>query len=326
MKTVIGYMSSKSALIWLVTGWVFYYVTSAVWTEEAFATFITQLGKNPLVQAGYVLFLICLALNIMRSFRSRLQNGAVSAGAWVVLPAGILIFLSGYFMSSAFRQWDYVIAGEGGAIRPAWSKTDYSVVDMVSPLKDEALDTGDGSFFSMEPKVTVTDGKIKVTVGVFPPKKISGTYFHILNFGLAPGIRLLDDKGEVEAEGYMALKLLPPGAEDKFELPPLPYKFAIRLAPSRVIEKGGTVGKIFSLKSPDYEAVVFRGKEVVFEGNSKEGIIFDGRRLEFTEPSHWAYLEVVKDPGAAVIVWGLWIIAIGICLRIIALTVKVIRR
>ena len=334
MKKLFSIISSKAFLIWLIAGWTVYYVTNAVWSEEAFAGFIGGLSKNPLLQIPYVAFLLSLALNIVRAARERLKKGFLALALWIVLPLGAFMFFGGYFLSAALRSQAQLLVGEGDTVTEGLgSPSGELYAKRISPsLKDEFLDTGEadtsaveseGSVFAYEPKITLSDRSRDYEVGVFPARRVKGTYYHILNFGLAPGIRLLDAGGEVLKEGYLALRILPPGAEDSFEL--APYRVVVRLSPERVMEKGDAQAKVFSLRSPSYRAEVYRGDERVFEGDSRVGITFDGKRLEFTEPAYWVFLEVVKDPGVPFILSGLALLLLGAILLPLRLIVKVIK-
>lgn len=325
MRGIYNILSSTAALIWLITGWVIYYVTNAVWSKEAFAKFIGGLSNNPLLQIPYIVFLICLVLNIIRAGREKFKSEIIGFLLWVFAPIGIFIFLSGYFVSSALRAQEWQLAGEGDSVIAPWQKEGLKVLRIDSSLKPEILDIQEeeGSFFAYEPKIILSDGVKEYAVGVFPPKKIKGTYYHILNFGLGPGIRLLNPEGAIIKEGFLALRILPPGAIDNFEI--APYRFSIRLAPDRFIKKGNTEVKVFSLVNPSYNVSVYKGEELIFEGDSKDAILFDNIRVEFTPPTYWTYLEVVKDPGMGLILLGIALIFIGVISFPIRLIIKIIK-
>jgi len=325
VRGIYNILSSKTSLIWLITGWVIYYVTNAVWSKEAFANFIGGLSNNPLLQIPYIVFLLSLLLNIIRVGRERLKSGLSGFLLWIFAPIGIFIFLSGYFVSSALRAQEWQLAGEGDSVVAPWQREGLKVLRIDSSLKPEILDIEQegGSFFAYEPKIVLSDGVKQYTIGVFPPKKIKGTYYHILNFGLGPGIRLLNTEGAVINEGFLALRILPPGAVDSFEI--APYRFSIRLAPDRFIKKGNTEVKVFSLVNPSYRVSVYKGEELLFEGDSKDKISFDNVRVEFTPPTFWAYLEIVKDPGIGLILLGIGLILLGVISFPIRLIIKIIK-
>ncbi len=338
VRKAYGLLSSKALLIWLVGGWVVYYVTLAVWSKEAFAGFISGLGKNPLIQAPYIVFLVCLLLNIIRvglrapsvarplrkGPRAPAQQGLLRLLLWIFLPLGVFLFLTGYFVSATLRKEAQFLVG-GGEVVKASPKDEYRVKEVIPALDEETFTSAgqEAWVFQYEPRVVLSRGDEDFEVGAFPPKRIRGVYFHILNFGIAPGVRLSED-GSVLQEGYAALRLLPPGSEDDFELPPF-YKVSLRLAPERTIEKGAQSIKLYSLKSPSYETTVYKGQEVLFEGNSKDGIGFEGRTLTFFEPGYWVLLVMVKDPGVMPIVAGIFFILVGIPLVAAGLIIRAVK-
>lgn len=326
MKSVVKLISSKAFLIWLIGGWILYYVTYAVWGKEAFAGFVYSIEKNPVFQGIYVLFLLSLVSNIVRSSIGRAEKGVVHLITWVVLPSGMFLFLCGFFLSASSRDVAQLLAGDGDNIKPKWLARPYAVKKIVPSLKEETLDIEtDKGIFTREPKIILTrDGK-DFEVGAYPPKNIDGTYFHILNFGVAPGVRLMDKTGNVLKEGYMALRVLPPGTEDSFEMPPYPYKVSIRFAPERVIEKGGSSFNVYSLKSPSFHTTVYKGQDMLFEGNSKGGVKFNDLTLAFFEPTYWVILDISKDHGVRVIIAGILLITIGVPLRLFGMALSLRR-
>jgi hypothetical protein len=309
MKGVLRVISGKGFLLWLILGWILFYVTFAIWSKEAFASFVGWLGSNPLVQIPYVLFLISGVLNLVRASRETIKRGVVRFAMWVLLPAGVLVFLTGFFLSANLRHHEWILAGEGDTLRPRWQEFPYVLSEIEPPLKDELFAVEGESVFKYEPKVTVSADGESFIVGVYPPTMIRGTYYHILDFGLAPGIRL--KKGnEVLHERYVLVKILPPGSEDVFEVPP--YTFFIRIAPEKTVRKGITKAKLYSLVSPVYEVRVVRGDEVVFEGSSRDGVLFESRELSFFEPAYWVRLEVVKDPAVYLLIAGVAVTGAGV--------------
>ena len=309
MRGLLRVISGKGFLLWLIMGWILFYVTLAVWSKEAFARSVIWLGNNPLVQAPYVLFLISGVLNLVRAFRETIKRGVVRFSMWVLLPAGILMLLVGFFLSANLRQSDWIIAGEGDVLNPRWQESPYVLSEIKPPLKDELFAVEGESVFKYEPKVTVSADGESFIVGVYPPTMIRGTYYHILDFGLAPGIRL--KKGnEVLQERYVPVKILPPRSEGVFEVSP--YKFFLKIAPDRTVRKGMAKAKLYSLVSPAYEVRVVRGDEVVFEGSSRDGIFFEGRELSFFEPTYWVRLEVVSNPAMNILIAGVAVTGAGV--------------
>lgn len=312
MKRFWEFISSKTLLSLIIVSWVIYYVTSAVWTQEAFATFVVRLEKNIFFQSVFVIFLVSLLSNIVKVAIETKKRGMAILILWVIFPLGVLLFFAGFFISASSRNMQKEIVIEGSVISLPWTSDEFVIEKIKSNLKEETLDIEeDKGFFAYEPKVLISSGSRRYTVGVFPPENIRGTYFHILQFGMAPGLRLKDKNGVIE-EGAMPLRILPPGAEDEFKMSNLPYRFRLRIAPERFIEKGDIRAKVYSLSSPSYEVTIYKGEDKVFGGNSKNTVSFDGLTLEFIQPGYWVILDIVKDYGAVTILAGLLLITIGV--------------
>lgn len=304
-------LSSKAFLIWLVGGWILYYVSFAVWSKEAFAGFVGGLGRNPLVIIPYVLFLISLVLNIKRAFRESLKKGVMFSVLRIPLWAGAVVFLTGFLLSAMFRTHLTELVGEGDVIDLPWSKTQLFVYGIEPGLREDTLEMEtESSVFEYEPKVMLDDGKRQYEVGAFPPKRITGIYYHILDFGIGPGIRLSEGK-ETLVEGYMAVKLLPPGVVDGFDIPSYPYKISLRIAPDKVIQRGQSTAKLYNFGRLSYDVEVVKGEELIFSGNSKDGVFFDGLTLDFHRPFYWVNLEIARDPGILPVTTGIALISLG---------------
>jgi hypothetical protein len=297
-------LSSKVFLIWMIGGWIIFYTISAIWMKEAFGFFIIGIDKNPFIQIPFILFLMSGYLNFMRASRDTLKKSIKQFFIWMVLPAGILLFFTGFFISIATRQSAWMITGEGHFVKPGWSSENYRVTKIKPGLKESFLDididTGTG-IFQYEPKLTMTDRSSRtVEIGAFPPDKVGDTYYHILKFGLAPGVSLLEG-GQVRDESYIVLRILEPGSSDYFEIPPYPYRFLVSMAPERTFQKGELEASQFNPMNPIYKVRVFKGDKVIADGISTEGIFFDNFTLRFFKPKFWTHLEAVKDPGIQVI-------------------------
>jgi hypothetical protein len=322
LRKLPGIVSSRAFLFWLLFVWVFYYVTYAIWSKEAFATFVTGLADNLLIQIPFVLFLASGALNILRESAARYREGRGLFLLWIFLPLGLLVFLTGFFMSASLRDHGFIVKGEGETVKPPWQDRTYRISGIKNPIRDEFLDAEPGSLiFEYEPRVTLDTGQGEVEFGVFPPRNIEGTYYHILNFGLAPGVRLSDGKRMLK-EGYVIQNILPPGVRDEFELPPFPYRFSLRIAPEKILEKGRTTVKVYDMKNPSYVVTVRRGEDTIFEGESVDGVAFDGLVMSFFEPSSWVMLDIARDPGRLVIVIGIAAILIGAPLMLVLMAYR----
>lgn len=320
LRRIYSFLSSSAVLFGLSALWVFYYVTKAVWSKEAFATYILELEKNILFQGLYALFLISLLLNIIRKGGRLFTEGRpLAAVLKMILPVGLLLFFAGYLISSAAREQidDFFI--EGMTIQPKWTSGEYYVKKIISNIKDEVagLSEDDESYlFTYSPEVIIEHGSKDYRVTAFPPTPAKGTFFYILSFGIAPGMKLTQN-GKVIEEGVNPLRLLPPGVVDEFKRADLPYKFSLRLAEERVIEKGALRTKIYNLKDPSYYLEIYKGAQKIFDGRVLGSVSFEGYTLEFTAHDYWVRMGVVKDNGNFLIVIGLVLMTAGIPLSIV---------
>jgi len=329
IKATAGLLSSSAFLIWLIGGWILYYVSSMIWTKESFAYFIAGMGSNLFIKIPFLLFLLSGYLHFIRVFirTFRMNKGQLLTG--VFLHIGILLFFTGFFISASARQFDWIVAGAGDSIQPKWSTEKYRMKAIDPGLKERFLDIDIGSgkgLFKYEPKFTLQDRLSRTfEVGAFPATKIDDTYYHILNFGLSPGMSL-SEGDEVKAQGRVPLKILGPGSTDFFEIQPLPYKFLISLEPEKVIRKGALKASEFNIRSPLYRVRVLEGEKVIAEAVSKESILFNNMKLVFFEPGYWVQMEVVKDRGVPFIISGIFLIAAGLPLFMIGVALRIIQK
>ena len=323
IQILVTALSSKVFLIWMVGGWVVYYVFSEIWMDEAFGFFAEGIGRDPLVQFSFVLFLLSGFLNLVRASKEVLKSGRIQFAAWVVLPLGVLLFLAGFFISLYSREAGQRIIGEGDIIKPPWVTETYNVTDIEPGLRDSLLDIeSDKGIFSHEPKMTLVDRNSNShVVGAFPPTKIDGTYYHILNFGIAPGIKFYKDSS-VRFEGYMPLKVLMPGSSDYFEIGPYPYRFLVSIQPENVARRQQGSALRYDLKAPVYNMQVFKNEKIIADGNSKGGIRFDDYTIQFTDHTYWVMLEAVKTPGMPVLIAGILLIVIGVPLWLLRIFLR----
>jgi hypothetical protein len=320
LKKIIKVLSSKELLLWMAGVWVVYYVTLAVVASEAFGRFVKAMNVSAAARVPYVIFIVCLALNIARVFGQRRKDSRVRAALGAILPIGLMVFLTGFLLSASYRHFMWVQVGEGQVVRPPWSDRALEVGPISPALERKTLQAEEeGLIFAFEPKVKLSDGRSLYTVGAFPPSKIGDSYYHILDFGLAPGVRL-ESEGRVVDEGYVMLRILPPGVLDSFELRPAPYVFTVHIAPKEIKQKGDTRMKLYDLDSLAYEVEARRGDTTVFEGRTSGGAVaFDGAKLTFSKPTYWVMLDIAKDHGRPVILAGIALLALGLPLWLVSI-------
>ncbi len=309
---IIRTIASKVFLLWILGGWVVYYVFSAIWMEEAFGIFAAGLGNNPFIQFPFMLFLLSGYLNLLRAAKDVIGKGVIQFAAWFIMPLGTLVFFTGFFLSLFLRESGQRIIGEGDIIKPPWVSDSLNVTVIEPGLRESLLDTElERGLFSHQPEMTIVDKlSNSFQVGVFPPKRIDDTYYHILNFGMAPGIKFYK-KGKVEYAGYNPLNILMPYSSDFFEIKPYPFRFLVSVKPEKTLLRDDVISSEFNLKKPVYNVRVFNGENIIAEGNSREGVRFDDFTLHFSGQTYWVMLEAVKDPGMPVLRIGILLIAVG---------------
>lgn len=328
-RRLLAIFSSREFLAWMIGAWILVYASSMIWTKESFAYFMTALRDNLLVQIPFVLFLGSGYLNLIKTSASFFKKDKKRFLAVTCLPVGILLFLTGFFISASTRHFEWILAMPGDVVQPPWSSEAYRVETIDPGVAEQFLDidieSGKG-LFRYEPKVRVRDrGGRYYEVGAFPPEKLHDTYFHILNFGLAPNISIFEDAAEQGRE-FVPLRILGPGSVDTFQIQPLPYKFMLSLEPERTIQKGPIKASEYSIKSPLYRVRVLDGEKVIAEAVTKERMRFRNYELGFHEPGFWVQLEVVKDRGVLFILAGIFLTVTGVPLFVIAALVALFKK
>jgi hypothetical protein len=308
---MIDVLFSGRALFWLAGFWVWYYTTFAIWTKETFATFASSFNSI-FVYVPYLVFLIIASVVFARAFVKRFRLNPLRSILWGMLPLGALLFLLGFYMCGNMNLGKTVMMMEGTSVHPPWQSSPYVLTKIEPNLKEEAFELErTGGVFKFEPKVSISTGAAQFDVGIFPPSKIGKGYYNILNFGMAPVVKLFE-RGKLVQQGAIPQGLIPPGSVDFFNIEPLPYRFTIRLAPERIITKGKTRGSVFNLRSPTYHVIIEKGEQVVFEGASDSEIRFDDYMISFDTPSYWALMQIRKSPGYPVLALSFYILLPGI--------------
>jgi len=312
LQRALTALASGSLTVWLVAVWLAYYVTLAIWSEEAFATFADLMGENRLFQFLYVTLLLNSLLRIIRYVRSGWSVARYRTLFRALALTGLFLILTGFFVSMVSKQALRPLVGRDDVIRTPWEDRDLAVEKISPRLQSTFLDIEEtGGWFAYEPTMIVNAGGDRFKVGAFPPSRLGRTWMHILQCGLGPGMRLTRD-GITVREGYAALQLLPPGGTDFLEFERSPYRFMMKLLPKSVIRKGEVEAGLYDLENPLYEIRVFRGGEPILRGRSDESIEFDGLRLEMLPTEYWALLDVVQDDGILLVGAGLLVLMSGI--------------
>jgi hypothetical protein len=308
---VLKFLESKTLTIWLAGFFILYYLSVAVWSKEAFASFISLLRDNLLFQSAHVLLVANVSLRSGRAVIAQ-RRDLLRLALRLPLSVGVVLFLASFFLSLNIREDRRILVGEGDVVELPWESGPFRVAGVDPALDRRALRTNEAKIFDYEPGVTLIDGSGgQHHVGAFPPKRVRSSYLHVLNFGIGPGVRLRRGS-EVLAEGFMALRLTPFGRVDSFELPPTPYTFYLSILPNRTITKGRETGRDYDLTKPLYRVEVTKGDVKISAAETDDAISFDGgMNLSFFTPSDWVLLEAAYDPVLPVFAFSLVMLVAG---------------
>ncbi|MCK4911252.1 MAG: hypothetical protein KAR83_06405 [Thermodesulfovibrionales bacterium] len=316
---------SGRVMFWLIWCWVLLYVTLAVWGEEAFASFVHAHSRYPLVFIiscfSILVFAGNLARYVLRGFRTR----GMLIIPWLILPAGVLIFLAGFVAMAGYGKSKLMVLQEGQEFRLPASSQPYVVESLDVDVLDTYFEADQGfGILRSEPNVMLARGGVRHRVGAFPPASFDGVYSNILDFGIAPGMVLLE-RGRIVLRGNSNMRILPPGTQDFFEIEGLPYRIYLRIAPDRIVERAGEKIKLYDLASPKYFVRVEHGDETVFDGTSDQEILFKEYQLRFEPYVYWVWLEFKKGIGIPLVWAGSALIALGLPITLLLMAGRAIK-
>jgi hypothetical protein len=313
LRSLWSFVASKALTVWLVGLFLLYYLTMAVWSEEAFGTYISHLSSNNLFRAFYLLFLLNITVRTIRSFHA-LRQRRVAIMLRLPLIAGVVLLLAAVFGSVNMRSllWSQPV-GEGDPLIIPWEKTSYRIRSVVPAVKKRSLRTEASAIFDYEPGATIVDDSGREhSIGAFPPSKMGTTYLHVLQFGIGPGFEVRRGK-ELITRGFVALRLTPFGVVDQFELEGLPYRFYVSIMPNRVVKRGRESANEYDLERTRYRVEAVRGDAVVARAETEgEFPVEGGITLRFLPPADWIIVQAVHDPFLPWIALGLALILCGL--------------
>ena len=305
------FFSPVLTLFFLSAG-VFSYLSFSVWSSEAFAWHMIQLRNSVLAQTLAVLFILNVSGRTVRAVW-RMRQSRLRLFLRLPLFLGLIIFLNAFFLSHVFRSNRWELVGEGDIVTLGRTK-EYRVVRIDPAIGDEVYrsETSDG-IFRYEPLLELADPEGgRYTVKAYPPLRINGSYLHVLNFGIGPGIELIDH-GQTVSKSYVALRLLPFGSVDKFEIPPYPYRFYLSILPGKTLMRGERKVQYYDLKKPRYRTEIEKGEKIILREESADAVQFDEQmRINFFEPGRWVIIEEVRDPFVMWFFLGLVLLAGGV--------------
>lgn len=289
-------LRSNTLTIWFAGLFLLYYLTAALWSKEAFGSFIHNLSQNNVFRALYLVFFLNATLRILDGLRA-LRGRRRALLLRLPLYTGIVLFLGSSFMSVNLRQSGWQLVSAGDVVSLPGGKEQVRVLHVGSALKRKELRTADSRLFAYEPTALLGDGQRRqYEIGAFPPRKVQSAYVHVLQFGLRPGMELKRG-GAVLAREYVPLNLLPYGAADTFEIEPLPYTFSVSIVPNRTIKRGRETAREYDLTRPRYAVTVVQGDRTIAREETETGLAFDrDMTLGFLAPVDWVVLDIAWDP------------------------------
>jgi len=311
LSRTVSLISSGTMTVWLGGLFVLYYLTMAVWSKEAFGTFIELLHSNWAVRLLYLLFLFNVTARIAQ-FLFAMRRNRVRLLLRLPLALGFVLFLVSSFASVNVRQSRWQLIGTGDSITPGWDSEIYRVVHIEPAVKKRLLRTSDSLIFDYEPGVTLMDSRgRRHDIGAFPPRRVGRSLMHVLNFGIGPGVELRRE-GRVISRGYYALRLIPFGNTDAFEVKPLPYKFYVTVVPSNIRHKANEEAREYDLDRPRYRLEIVKGDRTIYSGETEQSAVFDGdMEIVFYRPENWVLIEMVHDPFYYIFVVSIFMVAAG---------------
>jgi hypothetical protein len=312
LRSIWSLIASKALTVWLVGLFLLYYLTMAVWSEEAFGTYINHLSSSNLFRAFYLLFLLNITVRIVRAGYA-LRHRRMALVLRLPLAAGLVLLLASVFGSLNTRSllWSQPV-GEGDPLLIPWEKTSYRIRSVVPAVKKRSLRTGASAIFDYEPGATIVDdGGRERSIGAFPPSRVGTTYLHVLLFGIGPGFEVRRGK-ELLSRGFVALRLTPFGVVDQFEIEGLPYQFFVSIIPNRVVKRGRESANEYDLERTRYRVEAVRGDAVVARGETEGDFPLEGGiALRFLPPADWIIVQAVHDPFLLWIAVGLVFMVCG---------------
>ncbi len=312
MKAAISFLGSRQLTVWMVLCFIVFYLTMAVWSREAFGTFVVGISSDVVFRVLYLLF----CANVTTRAAAALWTCRRDKARFILmlpLYAGLPLLLLSFFLSINTRDFQWMIVGEGDVIRLPWEAGPYRVLHVKPAVERNTLVTADSPVFAYEPFIDIDEQSGGFhRIGAFPPKRVGATYLHILNFGLGPGVAI-SKGGKTVQRGEVALRLIPFGAVDSFEMRPLPYRFFVSILPNSIIKKGREAVREYDLSAPLYHVEIVKGDTVIAAGDTSGSISFDNdMSIAFSPPADWVHLEAVHDPFRFWFITGLALTAVGI--------------
>lgn len=317
-------IASPAAAAAVAGGWIALYVTVAVFVGDPLEIYVLAMKSDLVLRAasgGSVLVVLAylVATTIERARASRIE-----AALRFPLEAGLWLLVASMCASTAVREIRWGIVGRGNPVPIPWSAVGYTVEAIDLPLREVVSESEPPShLLAYAPHVVLRAvGGETVLVGAWPPANAHGTRFNILQFGIAP-IMSISRESVVVAAGPVMQRLLPPGVEDTFDLPDLPYEFRMRLEPRPRSGPGAPLS--YDLKDPTYLLEARLDGRRVFSGSTSNPVSFEGLTITFAPPVGWVWLQCVSDPTRSAVIASLLIALAGAPTYLIGLLLRHLR-
>lgn len=163
--------------------------------------------------------------------------------------------------------------------------------------------------------VNLENGQVQNNIiGVNKAKKFGEFIILLQNYGFAPSWRLVDGSGKVLLNAYVNLRGREYGSRDSFEVP------GSNITVATVWYPNYSNSSSIAPKEPVFNITVKNKGRLLYQGIIRQGqtVKFKGYQLTFNDVRHWAYLQVSRDKGLAVIFWAFVISSLGLAVRFIS--------
>lgn len=279
-----------------------------------------------------------LAAAKSQGFRSRSLPGAVAAvlvrNRWS--PAGTLAFHAAllllpvaFFVSRATRFKGEAWIVEGHQFHG--TRAEYTKVEPEDGFESrapklsfdvervEAEFWGDRLFFTdLVGSIRIADEPRSRVIRLPQPVFVEGARVSLRGFNYTPAVEVRDPGGEILESADVSLWLFPPGTEDSFAIPGLPYRFWVRLYPDSGGPESRPVNEGHDLKRPLFHVAVTAGKRLVTHGWLRIGepLSFDGYRISLPMVRKGGEIVIHRDLGYPILWVALAIALAGSVARI----------
>lgn len=248
-----------------------------------------------LLDAGYDVYDSASGLRAVKRSWSPL-GGALFHVALIVFAIAVIVQHRTATMAEVrvIEGQSFTQASEG---EPAWARqlVDGMVLRSVTPayFEDYLL------FTKLEAAVAGADGRGFQTSLSEPRWLDLGTHLSIQDYGLAPTIRILDEKGKAVTEAAVALNVFPPGAEDSIDFTPYGLRLSVVAFPDYGVMDGRDVSVTYNVSNPRFRVVVQSSKDGTLLARDLVGInepIDAGRyRVIFTGLGRYGTFKIYRS-------------------------------